>query len=169
MASLPDTATWELYELKPTNMYTRLSHQIDRKYVDCPSDCIPKLSIFRSGGRWRYKLSIIQHVTELHVQCQTTFDKWNQGAVRPNKTTHAKTYIFHTRLLLIRYAHVSCETFGMDGLGCRTWRHCQTRRRMKTTCVCPRQRFIRVPTAIAYHIFGHNLGSISVQFSHIVR
>jgi hypothetical protein len=129
----------------------------------------PNYAIFMSGGRWRYRLSIIQHVTELHVQCRTTSDKWNQGAVRPNITTHAEKNIFHTRHLSIRCAHVSCETFGMDNLGCRTGRRCQTQQRMPTTCVCPRQRFIRVPTATAYHIFCHNLGSISVQFSHIVR
>ena len=169
MASLPDTATWDLYELEPTTMYTRLSHQTDRKYVLFPGDCIPKLCNLYERGRWRYRLSIIRHVTELHVQCRTTSDKWNQGADRPNKTTHAETYIVHTRLLYIRYARVSCETFGMDDLGCRTERRCQTQQRMPTTCVFPRQRFIRVPTATAYHIFCHNLGSISVQFSHIVR
>ena len=129
----------------------------------------PNYVIFMSGGRWRYRLSIIQHVTELHVQCRTTSDKWNQGADRPNKTTHAETYIVHTRLLYIRYALVSCETFDMGDLGCRTERRCQSQQRMPTTCVFPRQRFIRVPTATAYHIFCHNLGSISVQFSHIVR
>ena len=79
----------------------------------------PNYAIFMSGGRWRYRLSIIQHVTELHVQCRTTSDKWNQGAVRPNITTHAEKNIFHTRHLSIRCAHVSCETFGMDNLGCR--------------------------------------------------
>jgi len=113
----------------------------------------PHYAVFMSGGRWRYRLSSIQHVTELHVQCWTTSDKWNQGADKPNKTTHAETYIFHTLLLSIRYAHVSCATFGMDNLGCWTGRRCQTQQQMPTTCVCPRQRFIRVPTATAYHIF----------------
>ena len=56
-------------------------------------------AVFKSGGRWRYRLSSIQHVTELHVQCWTTSDKWNQGADKPNKTTHAETYIFHALLL----------------------------------------------------------------------
>ena len=43
MASLPDTATWDLHELEPTTMYTRLPHQTDYKYVHCPGDCIPTL------------------------------------------------------------------------------------------------------------------------------